>query len=137
MALKTLLVQFSTDRKIDGETRRVKFKAGSVVDLTADEMELLDKLTKATGKAHYRDPKNESSAAESAPEVVDVPDYAGQDTPITQKSADQLKAYLDFFAISYKSSDTKPTLLKLAQEHEAGQGDNKATGEGEDPDSGL
>lgn len=126
MAMKLLLVAFSTNREVDDQTRRVRFAAKSVVDLTDEEIELLDKLTKSTGKLHYRDPISEGGkVAESAPEVVHVPDYAGQDTPMAEKSVDQLKAYLTFHGVDFESGAKKADLLALAQSA------------GNDPDSGL
>ncbi len=94
MALKKLLVAFTTNREVEGKSRRVRFEAGKVVDLTDDELELLDKLTKSTGKLHYRAPINESGGKITAaePEIVEVPDFEGQDVPMDKKSVDQLKA---------------------------------------------
>lgn len=128
MALKTLLVAFSTTRTVDGEERRVRFKSGSVVDLTEDEMTTLDSLTEKTGKLHYRAPVNEGGKpTASEPEVVDVPDYAGQDVAIDKKTVDQLKAYLTFHSVVFDKED-KAGLVKLAQKHEAGQTDDKSGG---------
>ena len=105
MAKKLLLVALTTNREVDGERRRVKFAAGKVVDLTDDEMTTLDKLTKSTGKLHYRSPINEggSEVAASEPEVVEVPDYAGQDKAMGDKTVNDLKAYLDFHSVDYES----------------------------------
>lgn len=122
MALKTLLVAFSTTREVDGADQRVRFKSGSVVDLTEDELESLTKLQNATGKLHFRDPVKEGGKiTASEPEVVDVPDYAGQDVVMDKKSVDQLKAYLDFHSVSYDSKATKADLLAAAKKQEAGQ----------------
>jgi hypothetical protein len=129
MAKKLLLVILNTDRKIDGEMRRVKFKPKTVVDLTDDEIATLDNLEKATGVAHYREPTREG-VEDAAPEVVELPDYAGQDTPIAEKNVEQLKAYLDFFEIAYKGNDSKATLTAAAEKHAAG--DNA-----DDKDGGL
>ncbi|MEN6332976.1 MAG: hypothetical protein ABFE01_01880 [Phycisphaerales bacterium] len=131
--LKLLLVAFSTMREVDGEERRVRFGAKKVVELTDDELETLDRLTKATGKLHYRDPISEGGAkvVASEPEVVVVPDYAGQDVAITDKSVDQLKAYLTFHSVEFKGNASKADLLAAAQKHEAGT-DGDA-----DPDAGL
>ena len=135
MALKTLLVAFSTTREIDGEEKRVRFKAKSVVDLTESEIEQLEALTKATGKLHFREPiKEGGKAVADEPEVVDVPDFAGQDVAMDKKSVDQLKAYLDFHSQSYDAKATKADLLALAKKHEAGQTDDKSGGA---DDSGL
>lgn len=135
MALKTLLVAFSTTREIDGEEKRVRFKAKSVVELTEAEVEQLEALTKATGKLHFRDPiKEGGKAVADEPEIVDVPDFAGQDVALDKKSVDQLKAYLDFYSVDYTGKTSKADLLAAAKAHEAGQTDNKAGG---DPDSGL
>lgn len=127
MALKTLLVAFSTVRKDDDDKdQRVRFKAGSVVDLTDGELADLQKLQDATGKLHFRDPKSEGGlAAESKPEVVDVPDYAGQDVAMDAKTVDQLKAYLTFHDVAFKGNASKDDLLKAATDHAA------------DPDAGL
>lgn len=127
MALKTLLVAFSTVRKDDDDKdQRVRFKAGSVVDLTDAELADLQKLQDATGKLHFRDPKSEGgAAAESKPEVVDVPDYAGQDVAMDAKSVDQLKAYLTFHDVAFKGNASKAELLEAATGHAA------------DPDAGL
>lgn len=127
MALKTLLVAFSTVRKDDDDKdQRVRFKAGSVVDLTDAELADLQKLQDATGKLHFRDPKSEGGlAVESKAEVVDVPDYAGQDVAMDDKTVDQLKAYLTFHDVSFKGNASKDDLLKAATDHAA------------DPDAGL
>lgn len=134
MALKLLLVAFTTNRLVEvagkEELRRVRFAAKSVVDLTADELETLEALTKSSGKLHFRDPIQEGGAkpSESTPQVVDVPDYAGQDVSIDKKSVDQLKAYLTFHDVAFDAKDSKSELLKLAQAHAAGD---------DDPDAGL
>ena len=139
MALKKLLVAFTTDREVEGETRRVRFAAGKVVDLTSDELTLLDKLTKSTGKLHYREPINEggSKVTASEPEVVEVPDFEGQDVPMDKKTVDQLKAYLTFNSVEFESSAVKADLLDLAKKHEAGQIDAGDNGDDGDPDGGL
>lgn len=145
MALKKLLVAFTTSRMVavgedKQEERRVRFAAGKVVELTDDELDTLDRLTKATGKLHYRDPVSEggSRVVASEPEVVDVPDFAGQDVSIQNKSVDQLKAYLAFHEVSFDKNAKKADLQKLAEDHAAGrlkpEGDE---GGSDDPDSGL
>lgn len=145
MALKLLLVAFTTTRMVSvgdkEEERRVRFAAKKVVDLTDDELDLLDRLTKATGKLHYRDPIQEGGArvVASEPEVVEVPDYAGQDVAMDDKSVDQLKAYLDFHSVEYPATAKKADLQTLGKQHEAGQTDDKSGGSdgGGDPDGGL
>lgn len=146
MALKKLLVAFTTAREVEvgdkKETRRVRFAAGKVVDLTDDELTLLDTLTRKTGKLHYRDPIQEGGGkvVASEPEVVEVPDYAGQDVAIDSKSVDQLKSYLDFHGVAYANNANKAKLVELAKEHEAGQTDDKSGGSGgsaDDGDNGL
>lgn len=142
MALKLLLVAFTTTREVEGETRRVRFAAKKVVDLTSDELELLDRLTKATGKLHYRDPISEGGAKVTAsePELVELPDYAGQDVAMDKKSVDALKAYLTFHSVEFADDAKKADLLALAKQHEAGQTDDKSGGSGggnDDPDGGL
>lgn len=129
--LKLLLVAFSTSREIDGEQRRVRFTAKKVVELTDEELETLDALTKATGKLHYRDPISEGGAkvVASEPEVVNVADYAGQDVAMDDKSVDQLKAYLTFHSVEFKGNAAKADLLAAAKAHEAGSD--------ADPDAGL
>lgn len=131
MALKKLLVAFTTTREVDGEDRRVRFAAGKVVELTEGELELLDKLTKSTGKLHYRSPINEGGApvAAAEPEIVDVPDYDGQEVAMGDKTVDHLKAYLTFHGIEFESSAKKPELLAAATAHE--------NGDTTDPDGGL
>lgn len=120
MAIKFLLVALSTTRKVEGETRRVRFAAKSTPDLTDDEIKMLDKLTESTGKLHYRDPVNEGGAVSaSEPEVVDTPDYAGQDVAMADKSVDQLKAFLTFHSVEFKGNASKADLLKAAEEKQA------------------
>lgn len=132
--LKLLLVAFSTARVIDGVEKRVRFDAKKVVELTDEELETLDALTKATGKLHYRDPISEggSKIVASEPEVVAVPDYAGQDVPMDDKSVDMLKAYLTFHSVEFKGNASKADLLAAAKAHEATGDDDDA-----DPDAGL
>lgn len=142
MALKKLLVAFGTDREVEvggkKETRRVRFAAGKVVDLTEDELELLDSLTKSTGKLHYREPVNEGGGkVEGAkPEIVHVPDFAGQDVAIDKKTVDQLKAYLTFHEVSFGGNDSKAALVEAAQKHANGQTSGSGEGSG-DGDNGL
>lgn len=138
MALKKLLVAFTTNREVEGETRRVRFEAGKVVDLTSDELDLMDRLTKSTGKLHYREPINEGGGKLTAaePEIVEVPDFEGQDVPMDKKSVDQLKAYLTFNSVEFESGALKADLLDLAKKHEAGEIDAGNAGDG-DPDGGL
>lgn len=146
MALKKLLVALTTSRpvEVDGKTenRRVRFAAGKVVDLNDAELEMLDTLTRKTGKLHYREPIQEGGGklVASEPEIVEVPDYAGQDVAIDSKSVDQLKAYLDFHGVAYANNANKAKLVELAKEHEAGQTDDKSGGSGgsaDDGDNGL
>ena len=142
MALKLLLVAFTTTREVEGEERRVRFASKKVVDLTEGELEILDRLTKATGKLHYRDPISEGGAKVTAsePEVVELPDYAGQDVAMDKKSVDALKAYLTFHSVEFADDAKKADLLALAKQHEAGQTDDKSGGSGggnDDPDGGL
>lgn len=126
MALKTLLVAFSTIRAVEGKDQRVRFAAGSVVDLTADEEEDLTKLQNSTGKLHFRDPQNEGGkAVPSQPEIVDVDDFDGQKVAPDQKSVDQLKAYLTFHDVAFKGNASKADLLAAVKGHAA------------DPDAGL
>lgn len=133
MAKKLLLVAFTTDREVDGEMRRVRFSSKSVVDLSKDEMETLDGLQKATGKLHYRDPIREGGdAAETKPEVVDVPDYAGQDVPLDKKSVDQLKAFLTFNSVAFEDNANKAALVKAATDFQTDAAKKAA-----DPDGGL
>lgn len=138
MALKKLLVAFTTNREVEGKSRRVRFEAGKVVDLTSDELDLLDRLTKSTGKLHYREPINEGGGKLTAaePEIVEVPDFEGQDVPMDKKSVDQLKAYLTFNSVEFESGALKADLLDLAKKHEAGEIDAGNAGDG-DPDGGL
>lgn len=135
MALKTLLVAFTTFRTVDGTKKRVRFAAKSVVDLTADEEATLQKLQDATGKLHFRDPVNEGGKVrESDPEVVDTGDadggYDESDRAMGDKTVKGLKAYLDHHEVEYESSDDKAALLAKAQAHASG-----ATGG--DQDEGL
>lgn len=133
MALKLLLVAFTTTREVEGTERRVRFAPGKVVELTDDELDLLDRLTKATGKLHYREPISEGGRlTASEPEVVQVPDYEGQDVPMSSKSVDHLRAYLSFHGVAFETSAKKADLLALATAHEAGEGDDSG-----DPDGGL
>lgn len=127
MALKLLLVSFTTNRMVEVSgteemvSKRVRFAAKSVVDLNDDELELLDSLTVATGKLHYREPMTEGgqAVAASEPVVVEVLDYAGQDVPIVNKTVDQLKAYLTFHSVEFAPGDNKAALTALAQANEA------------------
>jgi hypothetical protein len=129
MAMKLLLVAFTTSRMMEiggkEEERRVRFKSGSVVDLTDDEMETLERLTKATGKLHFREPIREGGAqtVESEPVIVDVPDYAGQDVAIDKKTVDQLKAYLTFHSVDIPNGADKAKLAALAADHAKGAPD--------------
>lgn len=126
MALKKLLVAFTTTREVEGEDRRVRFASGKVVDLTADELETLTKLTASTGKLHFRDPVNEGGKVSAdEPEVVVVPDFAGQDVAMDKKNVDHLKAYLTFNEIVFADDAKKADLLALA------------TAPAGDPDAGL
>ena len=135
---KLMLVSYSTDREVDGEMRRVKYKAKSVVDLTDDELAVLDRLTIKTGKLHYRDPIREGGeTAASEPEVVVVPDYAGQDIALDKKNVDLLKAYLDFHSVGYDAKATKADLLGLAEAQEKALADAGTGGAQVDPDAGL
>jgi hypothetical protein len=139
MALKLLLVAFTTNRLVEvagkEENRRVRFAANKVVDLTDDELELLDTLTKKTGKIHYREPISEGGkATASAPEIVDVPDYEGQDVALASKTVPQLKAYLTFHEVEFAGNASKSDLLALAEAHAAGGGSDD---DDNDPDSGL
>jgi hypothetical protein len=133
MALKLLLVAFTTDREVEGTKRRVRFAPGKVVDLTDSEIELFDRLSKATGKLHYRDPISEGgTVVASEPEVVLLPDFDGQDVTVDKKSVDQLRAYLTFHGVTFEANAKKADLLALATAHEAAS-DNESG----DPDGGL
>lgn len=148
MALKTILVALTTMREIDGKNVRVRFAAKSVVDLTSDEQDSLQKLQNATGKLHFRDPVNEGGKVqESKPQVIGSADsgasYEGSNVAIGDKSVQQLKAYLDHYSVEYKGNASKADLVTLAETHAAtaGSGDGgSGTRDGEgggDPDAGL
>lgn len=124
MTMKTLLVAFSTIRAVEGEDRRVRFAAKSVVDLTAKELEEFDALTKTTGKLYYRTPVNEGGekVQEDTPELVETRAYAGEDVAIDSKSVDQLKAYLTFKKVTFEKTASKADLVKLAKAEEADGG---------------
>lgn len=117
MTTKKLLVAFTTDREVEGKVRRVRFAAGSVVDLTDDELETLTKLQNASGKLHFREPIREGGGkvAPSEPEVIAVPEYAGKDVPVAKKTVDQLKAFLTFKEIDFAADAKKDVLIALAE----------------------
>lgn len=133
---KLLLVAFTTTRAVavgEGKTenKRARYAAKSVVDLTEDEMTLLDRLTKKTGKLHYRDPIREGGEiAESQPVIVEVPDFEGQDVPIDTKTVPLLRAYLTFHGVAFKPGDDKAALVDLAKKQEAGQNPGAAQDNG-------
>lgn len=147
MPAKMLLVALTTNRDVEvggkKESRRVRFAANKVVDLTSEEMKILDDLTKSTGKLHYRDPIQEGGSRPVAadPEIIDLPDYAGQDVAIEDKSVAQLKAYLTFHGVSFGNNDKRDDLVAAARKHESGQGEDKSGGSTDsgvgDPDGGL
>lgn len=57
---KFLLTNFTVDRADDdGKVAPRTLPANSAQKLTQDEVELLDKLTKSTGREHYREPRVE------------------------------------------------------------------------------
>lgn len=120
MSKKVLLVSLTTVR--DGE--RVRFEAGKTVNLTADEIRDLDKLTVSTGKPHYRDPVNESATADGPDELSGEQGhtFVGEDIPVAKKTVDQLRAYLDHHQIEYAADAQKPDLLKAATAFEADGG---------------
>lgn len=118
MAKKVLLASLSTNRGEGDEKKKVRYEAGSVVNLTEDETALLDKLTMQTGRPHYRDPVNEN-ATEDEPDMADPEDaFLGESKPMEKKDVGELKAYLDYHSVPYESSDLKADLLSKAQTHE-------------------
>lgn len=123
MAIKKLLVGFTTVRN----GKRTRFAAGKTVELTAEELELLEKLTKQTGTLHFRSPVNE--VADRGVAAADV-DYDGADVDLEDKTVAQLKAMLDFNGVTYTKTATKAELLELASDADGNDGDG-------DPDSGL
>ncbi len=137
MALKTILVALSTVR--DG--KRVRFAAGSVVSLTAEEQDSLQKLQDQSGKLHFRTPVNEGGkAVESKPEAVDNgagAEFEGAKVPVADKTVVQLKAYLDFHKVEYKGNASRADLVTLAETFAATAGDGGDGAEDADPDAGL
>lgn len=130
--LKTLLVALTTSREVDGEKKRVRFKAGSTVDLTDQELEDLTKLEKSTGVLHFRDPINERAKGEE-PEVVVERAYPGEDVLMDKKTVDQLKAYLDYYKVEYADNAQKKDLLAAAEAH----AETLSSGGDNDQDGGL
>ena len=137
--VKTLLVALSTTR----DDKRVRFAAGQTVKLTKDELETLDKLTVSTGALQYRDPVNESEAVDGT--IVAERKFIGEDTAISQKNMEQLKAYLTYNEVEFADDAKKAALQSLAQEHSdaavaAAKLDANADGSDEnadDKDAGL
>lgn len=123
--IKVLLVALTTFREINGEKKRVRFAAGKPADLTAAELESLDKLTVATGKLHYRDPVHEGVVAAEPEAVAEGDTFDGESVAMGDKTVAQLKAYLDANGVEYADDAKKADLLAAAEAHEA------------DPDGGL
>jgi len=119
---KVLLTNLKTVR--DGKS--VTLPANKAADLNDEELELLDKLTKQTGRPHYRDPINESARAEAEVDGDDdggLPGvFDGSTVPMDSKTVAQLKAYLDHNEVDYDSDANKAELLKIAKAHEADGG---------------
>lgn len=141
MKEKHLLVRFTTERDVDGTSRKVTFPAKSTVSLTEDEIDLLDRLTRRTGKLHYREPVREgrgrSAEIDFTPFVApSAPGFAGADVPVTKKTIAQLKAFIEAHDET-PAGDSKKDLLAQAQEIEARllQGDDDI--EEQDLDAGL
>lgn len=106
---------------------RVRFGANTVQTLTGDEIELLDKLEKSTGKPQYRAPRDESGrGADTETDNGSADDsddeFAGQSVAMADKTVDQLKAYLDHNEVAYDATAKKPDLFKIAKAHEDDQG---------------
>lgn len=124
--IKVILVALTTTREIDGRVRKVRFKAGSTVDLTEEEIDLFDRLERSTGKLHMRSPVNETIsasieaalAAGSGPELLPEKAFAGQDIPVTKKTAAQLKAFIEHHGEA-PDGTAKSALLTQAQAIEA------------------
>lgn len=117
MPKKVLLTSLTTVR--DG--KRVKFAAKSTVNLTKDELDLLDRLEKSTGRTQYRNPVNES-ATEDDPQTVVTDLYDGEKVAMDDKTAEQLKAYLTHSNVTFAGNASKTDLLKAAKAHEADGG---------------
>lgn len=131
-----LLVAMTTIREIDGKERRVRFKAGSKVDLTEQEFSTLENLTRTTGTLHFEELEGGDvrPAGPDQGEIVQIPEYAGHDVPLNRKSVPLLKAYLDFRGIAYEAGATKGALLELASQAATPGGDGA---DDDDPDNGL
>lgn len=132
MPKKVLLTNLTTVR--DGKRVRLSPKSKKAVDLTAEEIDLLDRLTEQTGRPHYRDPVNEieddedfdlggdGDGDENDGDDENNDEFDGESVAVDEKSVPQLKAYLDHNEVEYPASANKAALLKLAKAHEADGG---------------
>jgi hypothetical protein len=115
---KFLLVALNTTREVEGKRRKVRLGARTVQDLNAEEIDLLDRLTKRTGKLHYRDPVNEDAAV-AGPETTGGPaeGFNADDATVAQ-----LKDYLDENSVEYDADAKKADLQAAVKQHQADGG---------------
>lgn len=120
MAKKVLLASLSTTR----EGVKVRFAANQVADLNKDEINLLDRMTTATGRPHYRAPVNEAVDAKEPADRADEDDdeYLDRSVAMDSKNVAALQAYLDHNSVAYDADDKKADLLKRAKAHESDGG---------------
>lgn len=133
---KVLLCRFTREGK-DGKPETL-MPDGSAVDLSADDIKTLDRLTESTGKRYYRDPVNESAAADERPDDGGEPTLAEQfvnrnlsditDDNIAALSDEQRTAVIE----AEKAGRNRATLLARLQPA-SGEG----SGSGGDKDEGL
>jgi len=138
MTPKFLLTNFTVVRNGVRKT----LPGNSTGMLTKPEIALLDKLTQKTGRAHYRDPRNEMPVEDDTDlDITDLGDkIEDDDDDETETEAEteaetegpdvdamtvkELKAYLDAEpATEYSASADKPTLLGLARVKKAAAAD--------------
>ncbi len=145
------IVVLLTNLKTSRGGKKVSLPANTTQSLTAAEIETLDKLTVATGRDHYRLPRNETQAQVFGTDDDDDGGLdlggggnGGGDDDNGGKAADQTKAlddmtvkdlkeYLDGApATPYSSTDDKAALLSKAKAKQAAGG-----GTNEDAMGGL
>lgn len=130
MAKKVLLSRFTRPAK--GGGTETLMPNGQAVDLSADDIKTLDRLSKVTGKRYYRDPVNESAAEDERADDED-----GREPTEAETFVDRALGDITDDEIAALSADQRAAVIEAENAGKARKGLLDRLAAAGDKDDGL